>query len=78
MFCCVGRLNFTLRHMDVSCEAYNHFRHCMDELCDMDDGKMEYRVEQVLSSIPQSFQYERVEQLVSLLASSLSPCRFPS
>ncbi|XP_076122309.1 methyltransferase-like protein 22 isoform X1 [Alosa pseudoharengus] len=57
------RLNFTLREMDVACEAYNHFRHCLDELCDMDDGKMEYRVEQVLSPIPQFLQYERVEQL---------------
>ncbi|XP_062388637.1 methyltransferase-like protein 22 [Sardina pilchardus] len=57
------RLNFTLREMDVACEAYNHFRHCLDELCDMDDGKMKYHVEQVLSPIPQFLQYERVEQL---------------
>ncbi|XP_012682605.2 methyltransferase-like protein 22 [Clupea harengus] len=57
------RLNFTLRHMEVSCEAYDHFRHCLDELHDMEDGKMQYCVEQVLSPFPQFFQYERVEHL---------------
>ncbi|XP_030646543.1 methyltransferase-like protein 22 [Chanos chanos] len=57
------RLNFTLRHMDVSCEAYDHFRHCLDELQSMADGKMKFTVESVESSFPQFFQYERVEQL---------------
>lgn len=57
------RLNFTLRHMDVSCEAYDHFRHCLDQLEMMTDGKMNFTVELVKSSFPQFFQYERVEQL---------------
>lgn len=57
------RLNFTLRHMDVSCEAYEHFRHCLDQLQQMTDGKMNFTVEPVKSSFPQFFQYERVEQL---------------
>ncbi|KAL2100626.1 hypothetical protein ACEWY4_002387 [Coilia grayii] len=58
------RLNFTLRHMEVTCEAYDHFRHCLQELGDMEDGRMQYRVERVLGPVPQFFQYERVEQLV--------------
>ncbi|XP_052405769.1 methyltransferase-like protein 22 [Carassius gibelio] len=57
------RLNFTLRHMDVSCEAYDHFHHCLDQLQQMTDGKMSFMVEPVKSSFPQFFQYERVEQL---------------
>ncbi|XP_057201457.1 methyltransferase-like protein 22 [Triplophysa rosa] len=57
------RLNFTLRHMDVSCEAYDHFRHCLDQLEQMTDGKNTFTVEAVKSSFPQFFQYERVEQL---------------
>ncbi|KAI2666343.1 Methyltransferase-like protein 22 [Labeo rohita] len=60
------RLNFTLRHMDVSCEAYDHFRHCLDQLQQMTDGKMNFTVEPVKSSFPQFFQYERVEQLGEL------------
>lgn len=58
------RLNFTLRHMDVSCEAYDHFRHCLDQLQQMTDGKMNFMVEPVKISFPQFFQYERVDQLV--------------
>ncbi|XP_073799744.1 methyltransferase-like protein 22 isoform X3 [Danio rerio] len=57
------RLNFTLQHMDVSCEAYDHFRHCLDQLQQMKDGKMNFKVELVKISFPQFFQYERVEQL---------------
>ncbi|XP_058627836.1 methyltransferase-like protein 22 isoform X2 [Onychostoma macrolepis] len=57
------RLNFTLRNMDVSCEAYDHFCHCLDQLQQMTDGKMNFTVEPVKSSFPQFFQYERVEQL---------------
>ncbi|XP_056609923.1 methyltransferase-like protein 22 [Triplophysa dalaica] len=57
------RLNFTLRHMDVSCEAYDHFRHCLDQLEQMTDGKNKFTVEAVKSSFPQFFQYERVELL---------------
>ncbi|KAL7861301.1 hypothetical protein AOLI_G00176500 [Acnodon oligacanthus] len=57
------RLNFTLRHMDVSCEAYDHFRLCLKQLADMKDGKMKFTVEPVPCSFPQFFQYERVNQL---------------
>lgn len=65
--CLLHRLNFTLRHMEVTCEAYDHFRHCLDELSNMEDGRMQYKVERVPSqSIPQFFQYERVQYLVSV------------
>lgn len=57
------RFNFTLRHMNTSCEAYDHFRHCLEELCNMEDGRMHYSVEQVSTTFPQFLQYERVEQL---------------
>lgn len=50
--------------MDVSCEAYDHFRHCLDQLEQMTDGKNKFTVEAVKSSFPQFFQYERVELLV--------------
>ncbi|XP_072549972.1 methyltransferase-like protein 22 [Salminus brasiliensis] len=57
------RLNFTLRHMDMTCEAYDHFRHCLEQLGDMTDGKMKFTVSPVPCSFPQFFQYERVDQL---------------
>ncbi|KAM6953804.1 methyltransferase-like protein 22 [Aplochiton taeniatus] len=57
------RLNFSLRCMDVTCEAYNHFRHCMSELQDMTDGRCSFKLEKVPLSFPQYLQYERVEQL---------------
>ncbi|XP_066497944.1 methyltransferase-like protein 22 isoform X2 [Hoplias malabaricus] len=57
------RLNFTLRRMDVSCEAYDHFRLCLQQLEDMNDGKMKFTVEPVPCTFPQFLQYERVEQL---------------
>ncbi|XP_036409427.1 methyltransferase-like protein 22 [Megalops cyprinoides] len=57
------RLNFTLRHMDVSCEAYDHFRRCLDDLQDITDGKTTFTVEPVIPRFPQFFHYERIEQL---------------
>ncbi|KAJ8345086.1 hypothetical protein SKAU_G00292790 [Synaphobranchus kaupii] len=57
------RLNFTLRHMDVSCEAYDHFRRCLDDLQDIADGKTSFTVEKVVPQFPQFFYYERIEQL---------------
>uniref|UniRef100_A0A3P9A1E1 Methyltransferase like 22 n=1 Tax=Esox lucius TaxID=8010 RepID=A0A3P9A1E1_ESOLU len=57
------RLNFTVRQMDVSCEAYDHFRHCLSELEEMKDGRTSFTVEQVSPNFPQCLQYERVELL---------------
>ncbi|XP_056144478.1 methyltransferase-like protein 22 [Lampris incognitus] len=57
------RMNFTLRRMDVSCEAYDHFRHCLSELQSMVDGCNSFSVEQVPATFPQCLHYERIEQL---------------
>uniref|UniRef100_A0A8D0DGF3 Methyltransferase 22, Kin17 lysine n=1 Tax=Sander lucioperca TaxID=283035 RepID=A0A8D0DGF3_SANLU len=58
------RMNFTLRHMDVSCDAYNHFRHCLSQLQDLEDGRCSFRVQQLPSTCAQFLLYERIEQLV--------------
>ncbi|XP_064867069.1 methyltransferase-like protein 22 [Oncorhynchus nerka] len=57
------RLNFTLRHMDISCEAYEHFRRCLCEMQELRDGRTCFTVEQVTPSFPQCLLYERIEQL---------------
>nr|XP_033818527.1 methyltransferase-like protein 22 isoform X2 [Geotrypetes seraphini] len=57
------RLNFTLRHMDISCDAYNHFRKCLHDLENITDGKMTFSAEPIKPAFPQFFVYERVEQL---------------
>lgn len=65
---CVGwlvcRLNFTLRHLDVTCEAYDHFRSCLRALEQLADGKLRFVVEPVEASFPQLLVYERIQQLV--------------
>lgn len=57
------RMNFTIRHLDVSCEAYDHFRRCLEHLQDLTDGQCRYAVEQIPSDFSQFLQYERIEQL---------------
>ncbi|NWW46098.1 MET22 protein, partial [Pedionomus torquatus] len=57
------RLNFTLRHMDVTCEAYNHFRNTLNDLENLQDRKMKYTVEPIKLDFYQSLVYERIEQL---------------
>ncbi|KAF4092528.1 hypothetical protein AMELA_G00022030 [Ameiurus melas] len=57
------RLNFTLRHMDVSCETYDHFRHCLEQITELREKKTRFTVSPVSCSFPQFFQYERVNQL---------------
>ncbi|XP_042197186.1 methyltransferase-like protein 22 [Callorhinchus milii] len=57
------RLNFTLRRMDITCEAYDHFRLCMADLENICDGKTKFTVEPVKLTFPQFLLYERVEQL---------------
>ncbi|XP_008563343.1 PREDICTED: methyltransferase-like protein 22 isoform X2 [Galeopterus variegatus] len=57
------RLNFTLRHLDVTCEAYDHFRSSLHALEKLAEGKMHFVVEPVEASFPQLFVYERVQQL---------------
>ncbi|KAK1162978.1 methyltransferase-like protein 22 isoform X3 [Acipenser oxyrinchus oxyrinchus] len=57
------RLNFTLQHMDVSCEAYDHFRACLSDLKNITDGKTIFTVEPVQLCFPQFLIYERIKQL---------------
>ncbi|XP_042247951.1 methyltransferase-like protein 22 isoform X1 [Thunnus maccoyii] len=57
------RMNFTLRHLDVSCKAYDHFSHCLAQLQDVVDGQCSFKVEQLPSNFPQFLPYERIEQL---------------
>ena len=64
VFECLTRMNFTLRHLNVSCKAYDHFSHCLAQLQDRVDGKCSFRVEQLPSDFPQFLSYERIEQLV--------------
>ncbi|KAK2893193.1 methyltransferase-like protein 22 isoform X1 [Channa argus] len=57
------RMNFTLRHMDVSCDAYDHFCHCLSQLQELVDGRCSFQVEQLPSNFEQFLLYERIEQL---------------
>ncbi|XP_047636493.1 methyltransferase-like protein 22 [Phacochoerus africanus] len=57
------RLNFTLRHLDVTCEAYDHFRSCLQRLEKLADGRLRFSVEPVDASFPQHLVYERIQQL---------------
>ncbi|XP_069566253.1 methyltransferase-like protein 22 [Brachyistius frenatus] len=57
------RMNFTLRHMDVSCEAYDHFSHCLSQLQDQMDGQCSFKVEQLPANFTQFLLYERIEHL---------------
>lgn len=61
---CFTRMNFTLRHMDVSCEAYDHFRRCLSQLHGLVDGRCSFTVEQLPCDFSQSLLYERIDQLV--------------
>ncbi|KAH0505281.1 Methyltransferase-like protein 22 [Microtus ochrogaster] len=58
------RFNFTLRHLDVTCEAYDHFRASLDSLEKLADGRLRFMVEPVEASFPQLLIYERIRQLV--------------
>ncbi|XP_040448277.1 methyltransferase-like protein 22 isoform X1 [Falco naumanni] len=57
------RLNFTLRHMDVTCEAYSHFRNTLNDLENLQDRKIKYTVEPIKADFCQFLIYERIEQL---------------
>lgn len=57
------RFNFTLRHLDVTCEAYDHFRSSLHALEKLSDSKLRFVVEPVEASFPQLLIYERIRQL---------------
>uniref|UniRef100_A0A3B3ZZ65 Uncharacterized protein n=1 Tax=Periophthalmus magnuspinnatus TaxID=409849 RepID=A0A3B3ZZ65_9GOBI len=56
------RLNFTLRHLEVCCEAYEHFHHCLQQLQDL-EGPVRFNAQSVAPRFPQSLIYERMDQL---------------
>lgn len=64
----VHRLNFTLRHLDVTCEAYDHFRGWLRRLEGLAGGRLRFAVEPVDASFPQLLVYERIQQLVGVRA----------
>ncbi|KAK5913338.1 hypothetical protein CgunFtcFv8_007878 [Champsocephalus gunnari] len=57
------RMNFTLRHMDVSCDAYNHFSRCLSQLEALQDGRCSFTVQQLPTHFSQFLLYDRTEQL---------------
>ncbi|XP_006895282.1 PREDICTED: methyltransferase-like protein 22 [Elephantulus edwardii] len=57
------RLNFTLRHLDVTCEAYDHFRACLHALEKPATSQVRFSVEPVGANFPQHLVYERIRQL---------------
>ncbi|KAM9584140.1 methyltransferase-like protein 22 isoform 1-T2 [Trichechus inunguis] len=57
------RLNFTLRHLDVTCEAYDHFRASLHMLEKLASSKVRFSVERVEATFPQRLAYERIQQL---------------
>ncbi|KAE8579863.1 hypothetical protein XENTR_v10024215 [Xenopus tropicalis] len=59
------RFNFTIRHMDITCDAYNHFRRCLEKFENISDGKLKWTAKKIKPTFPQSFNYERIEHLVS-------------
>uniref|UniRef100_A0A4W2FKQ0 Methyltransferase-like protein 22 n=1 Tax=Bos indicus x Bos taurus TaxID=30522 RepID=A0A4W2FKQ0_BOBOX len=61
------RLNFTLRHLDVTCEAYDHFRGWLRRLEGLAGGRLRFAVEPVDASFPQLLVYERIQQLPPFL-----------
>lgn len=57
------RLNFTLSHLDVTCEAYDHFYSSLHQLEQHRGGQLRFTVEPVEASFPQYLVYERIRQL---------------
>lgn len=57
------RMNFSLRHLHVTCEAYSHFRRHLSQLQDERGGVCGFTVQQLRADFPQALRYERVEQL---------------
>ncbi|XP_075687429.1 methyltransferase-like protein 22 [Rhinoderma darwinii] len=53
------RFNFTLRHMDITCDAYNHFRNCLNNFEKIRNGKLKWTAKEIKPVFPQFFCYER-------------------
>lgn len=66
ILCVEKRLNFTLKHLDVTCESYDHFREALQQLetnPNSPDGQLRFVVEPVDVAFPQRLVYERIPQL---------------
>ena len=67
-FCCFFfSLNFTMENLDVSCPAYDHFKQCLADLCQMTNDRIQFTSEQIDTAFPQYFQYNRTKYLVRML-----------
>ncbi|XP_069841504.1 methyltransferase-like protein 22 [Dendropsophus ebraccatus] len=53
------RFNFTVRYMDITCDAYNYFRNCLNNFEKISDGKLKWTVTEIRPVFPQFFCYER-------------------
>ncbi|XP_068100752.1 methyltransferase-like protein 22 isoform X1 [Hyperolius riggenbachi] len=53
------RYNFTLRYMDVTCDAYNHFRNCLNNFETTANGKQRWSAKEIQPVFPQFLSYER-------------------
>nr|XP_046229088.1 methyltransferase-like protein 22 [Scatophagus argus] len=71
------RMNFTLRHLNVSCEAYDHFTQCLSQLQGLKDGRCNFSVEQLPPSFAQFLLYERIEQLELWKVTAARPASDP-
>lgn len=69
----LSRLNFTLEDLDVACPAYEHFQDCVTYLCGLTGVAGEKFVAEIVPSIPQYFEYNRTQYLVSNIC-LLFPC----
>ncbi|XP_063790324.1 methyltransferase-like protein 22 isoform X2 [Pseudophryne corroboree] len=66
------RFNFTLRHMDITCDAYNHFRNCLNNF-ESSNGKLKWSAMEIKTVFPQFFSYEREHlELWKVVAASLT------
>ncbi|XP_040212918.1 methyltransferase-like protein 22 isoform X2 [Rana temporaria] len=53
------RYNFTLRYMNITCDAYNHFRNCLNNFETARHGKQRWSAQEIKLMFPQFFIYER-------------------
>ncbi|XP_056390617.1 methyltransferase-like protein 22 isoform X2 [Hyla sarda] len=67
------RFNFTLRYMDITCDAYNHFRNCLNNFEKISNGKLKWTATEIKPVFPQFLCYEREHlELWKLSATTLT------
>lgn len=56
-----------MEDLDVSCPAYDHFRKCVSDLCQLSDEKVTFQSLQIeTKTLPQYFYYNRTQYLVRI------------